>query len=63
MTAICPWCDEPVGPDAIQYGAERLHPACHEELGEEMDHVEQLNKVNQKVSNQEIANAMRRTPR
>ncbi len=47
--AICPWCDEPVGADAIQYGSERLHPECHKKLGEEMDHVEQLTEINQKA--------------
>jgi hypothetical protein len=34
--AVCPFCEELVGDDAVQYGAERLHPECHEELGKEM---------------------------
>ena len=29
---VCPFCGELVGDDAVQYGVERLHPKCHEEL-------------------------------
>ena len=35
--AVCPFCDELVGAEAVQYGAERLHPHCREALGQEME--------------------------
>lgn len=34
--AICPYCDEFVGSEAVNYGVERLHPRCHEQLGDEL---------------------------
>jgi len=37
--SICPYCDELVGDDAVWYGDERLHPACHKALGEDLNEV------------------------
>ena len=34
--AVCPFCGELVGADAVQWGAERLHPACYEAMNEEI---------------------------
>lgn len=34
---VCPYCEDLVGDDAVWYGAERLHPRCHEALGKDMD--------------------------
>ena len=41
--AVCPFCGDLVGADAIQYGVERLHPACYEALGAELDKREMAN--------------------
>lgn len=59
-SAICPWCDEPVGADAIQYGSERMHPKCHEELGMELHHTEVLAIINSKKNPPKIP--VRRLP-
>ena len=61
--AICPWCDEPVGADAVLFGAERMHPKCYEELGMELYRTEALAIINSKknppkIPNREIAHAM-----
>lgn len=45
--AVCPYCDELVGADAVQFGAERFHPECYAALGQELDGSE--------VSSKEIA--------
>lgn len=34
--AVCPFCGELVGSEAVNYGSERLHPECHRQLGEEL---------------------------
>lgn len=34
--AVCPFCGELVGSEAMQFGSERMHPACYEQLGEEL---------------------------
>jgi hypothetical protein len=39
----CPFCGDLVGADAVQYGAERLHPVCYEALGEELEKQEIAN--------------------
>lgn len=31
--ANCPYCDELVGAEAVQYGTERMHPECYEATG------------------------------
>jgi hypothetical protein len=35
--AVCPYCEDLVGDDAVTYGSERLHPACFEALGRDME--------------------------
>ena len=49
--AVCPFCEELVGAEAVQYGSERLHPACYENLGREIEpftHSEALALMNLK---------------
>lgn len=41
--AVCPFCGGLVGADAVQCGAERLHPACYMALGEELEKQEITN--------------------
>jgi formylmethanofuran dehydrogenase subunit E len=41
--AVCSFCGELVGADAVQYGDERLHPACYEALGVELAKQEIVN--------------------
>jgi len=40
---VWPFCGDLVGADAVQFGAERLHPACYEALGEELEKQEIVN--------------------
>jgi len=58
--AICPWCDEPISADAVQYGAERMHPECYKALGEELHHTEVLAIINSKKNPPKIP--VRRLP-